>query len=78
VKPVRLGDWTTPTGNNVVADLATHGPAAGEIRMAWDAPPPLSAADERYYTHVIRPAVLARAAEYMERPMRRALVVTLG
>jgi hypothetical protein len=71
-----LGAWDCPSGNNVEAWITTHGPDLGEITMAWDTPPPLRAEDELYYVGVIRPAVIRLAAEYLERPCRRALVLT--
>jgi hypothetical protein len=77
VKRHRLGSWDCPTGNNVVGYITTHALDVGEIRMAWDSPPPLSTSDYAYYTATILPAVIALAAEYLERPCRRALVVTL-
>jgi hypothetical protein len=73
----RLGDWTCPSGNNVVAFIVLHSPDQAELRMEWDTPPPLAPQDERHYTDVIRPAMTALAAEYMERPARRALVLEL-
>jgi hypothetical protein len=77
MKRVRLGDWTTPSGNNVVAVYcpASDGrPAA--VQMQWDSPPPLSPGDEAYYLATIQPALLARVREYTER-VGRTLVLTL-
>ena len=74
---VRLGDWTCPSGNNVVVYAEIHATDEAVLRMQWDTPPPLRPADEIYYRAVIRPAALALAAEYMERPMRRTLLLEL-
>lgn len=68
---VALGEWTTPSGNNVQAFLEQ-----GVLEMAWDTPPPLSPSDEAFYRSVIRPDVVRLAREYTERT-GRVLVVTL-
>ena len=73
MKPVTLGTWDCPTANTVVAASVVHGPHKGEIRLAWGTAPALSASDEAHDLAVIRPAVLTLAAEYLQRPMRRAL-----
>jgi hypothetical protein len=71
-----LGDWTCPSGNNVVAYYRELRPGQAVRDLEWDAPPPLSPADELYYLAVIRPAIVRRAQEYLERP-GRAMVATL-
>lgn len=71
-----IGDWTCPSGNNVVAYLVTTAPDLGEVRMEWDQAPPLSAADELYYVVVIRPALIQRVREYAERVGGATLVLT--
>ena len=74
MKPHRLGTWRCPSGNNV--DGLVLGD--GDLRVLaceWD-DFPLSAADELYYTLVIRPAITRRVQEYLERP-GRALVLSL-
>jgi hypothetical protein len=72
----RLGDWTCPSGNNVEAWLETRGNRQAEIRLAWDVPPPLNHEDEAFYIALIRPQVIRLAAEYLEEPCRKALVIT--
>jgi hypothetical protein len=62
----RLGDWTCPSGNNVVAYYRTLGQKQAAIDMEWDDAPPLLPDDQRYYLIVIRPALLARIREYVE------------
>jgi hypothetical protein len=62
----RLGDWTCPSGNNVVAYYCPLGKGRATIRMAWDTPPPLLPADEVFYLGVIQPAVVRLVAEYTE------------
>lgn len=55
----RLGDWTCPSGNNVVAYYRRDSKTAqiGFLELEWDAPPPLRAADEVFYQAVIMPAI---------------------
>jgi hypothetical protein len=73
---VRLGDWTCPSGNNVVAFVEPDtGDGVRRVALAWDNPPPLGAADLVYYLAVILPAVTRRAQEYLERPGRALAVV---
>ena len=74
MKRVRLGDWTCPSGNNVVVYLRRD-PALERVEMEWDTPPPLPAADLVYYLAVILPAVHRRRAEWKEQPVGAALVV---
>jgi hypothetical protein len=69
---VRLGDWTCPSGNNVVASIPF---GSAIVEMAWDTPPPLKPADEAYYLTVIQPAVARLVSEYTERT-GRILVIT--
>ncbi len=73
---VRLGDWTCPSGNNVEVFFRPVGDGLAVLDMEWDAPPPLTPADDSYYRRVVRPAVTARVAEYTERT-GRALVAEL-
>ena len=73
MKPVTLGTWDCPTGDTGGVAIVMHGPPQGEIRLAWDTTPPPSASDEAHDLAVIRPAGLALAAEYLERPMRPTL-----
>lgn len=77
MKRVRLGDWTCPSGNNVVVYLRRDPALAGleHFDMEWDAPPPLPAADLVHYLTVILPAVHRRRAEMKEEPIVPALVV---
>ena len=74
---VRLGDWTCPSGNNVVVylrrDVALEG--LEHFEMEWDTPPPLPAADLVHYLTVILPAVHSRRAEWKEERVGPALVV---
>ena len=72
---VRLGDWTCPSGNNVVAYYERDPVFAGVglLAMEWDTPPPLRAEDEAYYVTVIQPAVSRLVTEYTERPAGRTL-----
>lgn len=74
----RLGDWTIPgPQNNVIAyyvDPREDGSAG--LRLEWDNPPPLTLDDEAFYLTVIRPQVLERLADYLDRPLGLGLVVT--
>jgi hypothetical protein len=74
---VRLGDWTCPSGNNVVVylrrDIALEG--LEHFEMEWDTPPPLTAADLVHYLGVILPAVHRHRAEWKEEPVGPAVVV---
>ena len=63
---VRIGDWTCPSGNNVVVFYRPVGDGFTVIDMEWDAPPPLEPDDEIYYVETIRLAVIARLREYTE------------
>jgi hypothetical protein len=77
MKRVRLGDWTCPSGNNVVVYLR-HDPAlegVEHLEMEWDTPPPLAAADLVHYLDVVLPAVHRRRAEWKEQPVGPAVVV---
>lgn len=62
---VRLGAWACRSGNSVDAflDRAADGYA---LALEWDAPPPLAWHDEFDYITRIRPAIVARAQEYLE------------
>ncbi len=64
---VRLGDWTTRRGNNVVAFYVRGAvyPAPALV-LAWDRTPPLSPADQADYDHVILPAIIKATAAYLE------------
>jgi hypothetical protein len=75
VRRVRLGDWTTRTGNNVVA-FYIPGAMFPEpaVMLAWDREPPLSRDDQADYDTVILPAIVARVAEYTEQLGRRLVV----
>lgn len=79
MKRVRLGDWTCPSGNNVVVYLRPDPALAGleHFEMEWDAPPPLTAADLVHYLGVILPAVHRRRAELKEDHVGPDLVVVL-
>ena len=71
---VRLGDWTTPTGNNVEAFYVPLGGNTAAIEMCWDQPPPLAPADQAHYLAVIQPAV-ARLAQKQTEQTGAILVV---
>ena len=64
---MKLGDWTTRSGNNVIA-YYVPGAVFPEptLMLAWDRTPPLSPPDEHDYLTTIRPALLARVREYSE------------
>lgn len=68
-KRIRLGTWTTPSGNNCVGYYR-----GGALSIEWDTPPPLLADDEIYYRAVIRPAVIRAVAEYLEVPDRHLVI----
>jgi hypothetical protein len=72
---VRLGDWTCPSGNNVIAYYCRVRNGLAVVSMEWDSPPPLTPIDEVYYLAVIQPAVTARVAEYTEQTGRRLTVM---
>jgi hypothetical protein len=72
---VRLGDWTCPSGNNVVAYHRMIGDGLAVLDLEWDSPPPLLDADFGYYVAVIRPAIVARAQEFTETLGASLLVV---
>jgi hypothetical protein len=72
---VRLGDWTCPSGNNVVAYHRAIGNGLAVLDLEWDCPPPLRDEDFGYYIAVIRPAIVRRAQEYSE-SVGAALVIT--
>jgi hypothetical protein len=73
----RLGDWTCPSGNNVVAYYRPiDGGGHAMIDMEWDDAPPLLPDDQRFYLVVIRPALLARVRAYTE-SIGAALVIDL-
>jgi hypothetical protein len=70
-----LGIWTCPSGNSV--DVFIDGTdAVRALTCKWDTFP-LSREERCHYTAVILPAIIRRAAEFLERPCRRALVVQL-
>jgi hypothetical protein len=73
---VRLGSWTCPSGNNVVAFVEPDtGDGVRHATLAWDTPPPLGEADLVFYLAVVLPAVTRRIQEYLERPCRAAMVL---
>jgi hypothetical protein len=59
---VRLGDWTCPSGNNVVAYIE---PGAGRLDCQWDSPPPLSPDDQAHYDTVVGPAIMECARQHL-------------
>lgn len=64
----RLGTWTCPSGNNVIAYYRRDAQALVHIDMEWDTPPPLRAADEVFYIAEIIPAIHRRVREFTETP----------
>ena len=74
---VRLGDWTCPSGNNVVAYYRPVGDGQALLDMEWDDAPPLLPDDQRYYLVVIQPALVRLVREYTERIGGATLVVDL-
>lgn len=62
----RLGDWTCPSGNNVVAYHRPIGDGLAALDLEWDFPPQLGDTDFEYYVALIRPALVARARDYTE------------
>lgn len=64
----RLGDWTCPSGNNVVAYYRRDPayPAVAHLEFEWDTPPPLCAADETFYIAEIIPAINRLVREFTE------------
>jgi hypothetical protein len=71
----RIGDWTTPHGNNVVVFYRPIKEGLGEVELEWDDPPPLSPADGADYQERILPAIVARLREFTE-AVGPALVVS--
>jgi hypothetical protein len=75
---VWLGAWRCPSSNGVdVFLLGTEGSEVRYLQFEWDSPPPLAARDALFYRAVIRPAAIWHAAEYLERPVGRGVVVEL-
>lgn len=72
---VRLGSWTCPSGNNVIAYYRPASNGLASFDLEWDSPPPLTPEDADYYRSVIRPAMIGRVAEWLEKPTARALVI---
>lgn len=70
-----LGAWRCRSGNSVDVFLQCSDADGYSLAFEWDAPPPLSVADELDYVSRIRPAVLALAQEVLEKPGRAAVVV---
>jgi hypothetical protein len=64
----RLGDWTAPSGNNVIVYLRRDAQGLVHIDMEWDEPPPLRAADELFYIAEIIPAINRLVREFTETP----------
>ena len=63
-----VGSWTSRSGNHVdVFVFFANGPALGAVECEWDQWP-LATEDQADWTERIRPAVLARVAELLERP----------
>jgi hypothetical protein len=62
----RIGDWTTPRGNNVEVFYRPIKEGLGVVDLEWDSPPPLGPNDSAYYQAVILPAVVARLREFTE------------
>jgi hypothetical protein len=72
-----LGSWTCPSGNSVDVFLRHEAPGLEHLEFEWDTPPPLLRPDDRaYYLAVILPAVHRRIAEFQERPVGAAIVLT--
>lgn len=70
----RLGVWRTPSGNS--ADLYIEAGEGGvrHVTLEWGRLPLDRDELLHYYTHIL-PDVIRRAAEYLERPGRAAVVV---
>lgn len=64
----RLGTWTCPSGNNVIAYFRRDPkvPQVPLLELEWDTPPPLAAADELYYQVEIVPAIDRLVREFTE------------
>jgi hypothetical protein len=63
-----LGAWVCRSGNSLdVFVEPSSGEATCHVRLEWDSPPPLSAADQIDYDLRILPEVVRRAGEYLER-----------
>lgn len=73
---VVLGDWTTPSGNNVIVSIGAEQDGSEHLHCAWDRLP-LSVVDELYWVAKILPAVTVRLAEYQERPVLRGGVLVI-
>ena len=74
---VLLGAWRFPSGNSVDVFLE---PGAGTLRavtLQWESPPPLRAADLRFYDLVVLPKVTRLLGEYLEKS-GPAFVAQLG
>jgi hypothetical protein len=72
---VRLGSWRLPSGNAV--DVFLEPPATDGVRdvtFEWNSAPPLCQDDELCYFTIIQPAVVRRVREYLELPVRAAVV----
>jgi hypothetical protein len=73
---VRLGDWTSPSGNNVVAFVEPDtGDGVRHLALAWDTSPPLCESALIFYLVVVLPAATRRAREYLERPGSAVVVL---
>ena len=62
----RLGAWQCASGNGVDVYFVRNPDGLGLIAFEWDAPPPLSRADQVEYEQTILPAVVQRMQEYLE------------
>ncbi len=55
-----LGTWYFPSGNNCDVSYEQDETGGWGLWCRWDAPPPLSAADEHHYMNVVIPEVVCR------------------
>ncbi len=62
----RLGSWRCASGNGVDVYFVRRRDGLGLIALEWDAPLPLSKADQVEYEQTILPAVVQRVQEYLE------------
>ena len=63
---MRLGSWRTRSGDDVDVYFVRDRHGLGLIALEWDAPPPMSRADQVEYEQTILPAVAQRVKEYLE------------
>jgi len=57
---LRIGSWDFPSGNNCEVEFERDAKGVAHMWLAWNAPPPLSPEDYRYYMTVVLPALIEK------------------